>query len=143
MPLPAVPVLISYLFSTVIGAKLLAIAVSWMTSPTNASTRKAYIGHVQHVREGLQQTKFSLTSAEDAELLENLDILQDSAGTGWTETRETGALVHVLRFLSWSHSKATAEGLNKLTETHLLAAYDFLEKAGLRALDKILTWPKR
>lgn len=132
MPLPA---LFPLLLNTLIGAKLVSITVSLIASPTNASTRRSLVAHVEHVRDGLRSTKATLTEEEDAELIAKLTILRDSAGIGWISPEETSALVHVLKFLSWSHSKGTAEGLYKMTELHLLAASDAAERAGLRILD--------
>lgn len=142
-PLLAVAAVIPVVVKTVIGAKLLGFAASWATSPTNGSMRKSFLEHVDHVREGLQAANISLEESSDVDLIANIETLRQSQALGWTEPAQTRALWEVMKFLSWAHSRATATGVGKFTASHLSAAYELAERAGLQILDFVLPEKKK
>ena len=144
MPLPAVAfAIVPVVIKTVIGAKLIGFAASWATSPTNGSMRESFLDHVAHVRDGLIENDIRLEETSDADLLANIETLRASIKRGWTEPSQTLALWQVMKFLSWAHSKATAIGVGKFTASHIGAAFELAERAGLRILDFVLPEKKR
>lgn len=139
MPLPAAAIaLVPLVIKTVIGAKLIGFAASWATSATSGSMRQSFLEHVEHVREGLQQSGVPLTETDDVDLVANIETLRASVKEGWTQPNQTRALWEIMKFLSWAHSKATSVGVGKLTASHIGAAYKLAESAGLQILDFVL-----
>lgn len=140
--MPPLAALLPLALKTAIGLKLVGIAISWATSATSANTRRTFIEHIEHVRDGLKEANLSLTNEEDASLLARIATLKASAGVGWTTPSETHALFEVLRFLSWSHAHATASGVSKLTSSHVSAAMSFAGNLGSQAFESIFGKPK-
>ncbi len=144
MPAPiALVALVPLVIKTVIGAKMIGFVASWVTSPTTASMRRSFLEHVEHVRDGLRKSEITLGNSDDTDLLASIETLRESAELGWTKPNETLALWSVMKFVSWAHSKATGVGLGKFAASHLSAAYDLGERAGLRFLDFVLPEKKK
>lgn len=145
MPVPVVAAaaVIPIIVKTVIGAKVIGFVASWVTSPTSTSMRSAFLDHVEHVRIGLRTAAMTFEETDETDLIANIATLRESAEAGWTKPNQTLALWQVMKFLSWAHSKATAVGVGKFTSSHIGAAFEMAEKAGLQILDFILPEKKQ